>query len=358
MRALETAVHDATYMSNLVADKLESFGNEKGGNGEDIISFADGEKETFYFGIYDVRNRIAGLLDAYLGAFDVFKTTVADVGGSSVTRTAEGDAQLLRLGAEFDAAAAQYEVEANREYPKTRAGNEAADRGLNAAEAKVRAVHEQMLPLRATTLAGLQAKARVCQWTMEVDDAGKRGEFRLVNEETTDNQFAGSIVRDLMAMSSPKKHAISIPVGPSPQNHARFIAHSAQAGVALPDLVLGGLGAWDLMEVDKLMLRIGDAIGAVEDDKPFSRDCAAHPGLSEDVPGLGNVIGALRYWAYGQHQAAMASLRTLKGLPRYEEEDRCVEVLSYAARQGTSFADLRLLIDELEADYVASRSTT
>jgi hypothetical protein len=77
MKELEGDLNEVVYMSYLASDRLENFGNEQGQHGEDIMSFASGEKAAFLFTIYEVDRRLRRLKDAYYAAYDVYGAAVS-----------------------------------------------------------------------------------------------------------------------------------------------------------------------------------------------------------------------------------------------------------------------------------------
>lgn len=308
MKGLESPLLDATHMARLLTDKLDTLGNEKGNHDKDIISFSDGEMEAFFFSIYNVRNRLDALLKSYLAVFDVYKTT-ANVGPVTTPAAAVvgSDAELLRLAAEFDAVVKEYDAEGNREYPKTQEGNRASDKALNAVFDRVQAVHQKMLPLRATTLAGLQAKAKVCQWTVEIDGAtGERGEFYIPDEETTDNKFASSIVRDLVAMTAAHQP------GGAP-------TEASAPAAARPNLVVPARGGvYDLNDLDSDLAHLFDLIDA-------SVDIHVEGQPSER---MGSLLWVARDLAEGVRKQLTANWSRINGGGKAGGDERLMELIA------------------------------
>jgi hypothetical protein len=105
------------------------------------------------------------------------------------------DAELLRLGAELEAAW-------GRENAHFDAGLATTDEGIEAAMAPCRDLVNQIELLPARTLEGLRVKARSVQWCCNEgsDDPNYFGS--LDDWETTDIRISSSIIRDLLALGS------------------------------------------------------------------------------------------------------------------------------------------------------------
>ena len=111
-----------------------------------------------------------------------------------VTAGPQGDAELLRLGREFEAAwSHEIAVLARLKGVDTPAGDEEFDAAIDA----VSAIVDRIEVIPATSLAGLQVKARAISWC----HSGEPLEAEAFSDQQTTNvRIAASLVNDLLAM--------------------------------------------------------------------------------------------------------------------------------------------------------------
>jgi hypothetical protein len=100
------------------------------------------------------RRRVMLGLTGLFGLVSVSKAT------EKVATTVDNDAELLRLGRQFEAAAERINFAMDNSGP----GQSYYDQMLSDAADEYEIIHERISSLRATTWQGLQVKARVATW--------------------------------------------------------------------------------------------------------------------------------------------------------------------------------------------------